>query len=140
MPFLTTLTHGSILAHHDDSRRVDAGEIGSARCDDCVEVAIGSLHDRRVALPGLLGAERIPLDDDDLPAGELERPGVDPREAELQDAAGPTPQKLENLRRGGGGEGGRKPTHGYVRYTTTYRTGKFLANLAEVARSLGLRR
>ena len=47
-----------------------------------------------------------PVDDDDLPTGELERPRVDAREAELEHAAGPVSEQLEDPRRRGGGEGG----------------------------------
>src|SRR5262249_9057340 len=109
-----------------DSRRADAGEIRSARSDDCVEVPLGPRDDGRLPLPGLLGAEWIRLDDDDLPAGKLERPGVDPREAELAHTARPGSPHVEEPRRGGGGESGRQPAHGYPRYMTKKRTGKFL--------------
>jgi len=120
MRFLTTLMHGSILVHHDDPCRVDTGEIDPARSDDGVEVPFGPLDDRRFPLAGLLGAERIRLRDDDLPAGELDRPCVDSREAELEHAAGPSSQELDDPRRRGSSEARRHARHGQT-LTFVYR-------------------
>jgi hypothetical protein len=51
---------------------------------------------------------------------------MDPREAELEHAARPVAQQLEDLRRCGGGESGRKAVHRYARYMSRGRTGNFL--------------
>ena len=115
-----------MLVHEDDSRCVDPGEVYACECDDGIELALGSLGDLRFALSCLLGAERIRLHDDDLPVGKLERLCVDAREAELEHAAGAVSQELEDPRRRGGGEGGRKSVHRYARYMNAKHTGKFL--------------
>ena len=65
----------------------------------------------RSALARLLGAGRIRLDDDDLPAGELEWPRMDSGEAELEHPPWPVSQQLEDAWRRGSGKGGRKPVH-----------------------------
>lgn len=138
-----------MLVHEDDLGGVDAGEIGAARGDDGVEVSLRCVCDVVAALacPG------IGVDDDDLPAGELEHSCMDAGEAELEHPAGPVSQQLEDPRSRGGGESGRKPMHRYARYMSRERTGKFLGvpydwsrfgwgydfNLAEVARRLGLK-
>src|SRR5207248_4613836 len=88
------------------------GEIGVARRDDGVEVSLGVIGRLRSALPCLLGADRIRLDDDDLPAGELEGSRVDAGEAELEHASRPVAEQLEDPRRRGGGKSGRQPLHG----------------------------
>ena len=51
---------------------------------------------------------------------------MDAGEAELEHASRPFSQQLDDLRRGGSGEGWRKPMHRYARYMTKGRTGKFL--------------
>jgi len=54
----------------------------------------------------------IRLHDDDPPARELERRGVNPGEAQLEHAAGSFAEQVQDDRRGGGGESGRQPGHG----------------------------
>jgi hypothetical protein len=115
-----------VLVQEDYSRGVDPREVRAGKRDHGVEVSLGPLVDLRLALPCLLGAERIRLHDDDVPAGELERTRVDAREAELEHAARPVSQQLEDLRRGRGGESGRKAAHRYARYMNPKHTGKFL--------------
>lgn len=111
-----------MLVHEDDLRGVDAGEIGTARSDDRIEVSFRCVHDVLAAL----ACPRIGVDDDHLPAGELEQLRVDAGKAELQHAAGVVSEQLEDSRRRGGGEGGRKPVHRYARYMSAKHTGKFL--------------
>jgi hypothetical protein len=100
-----------LLVHEDDLRRVDPCEIASARRHDCIEPSRRVLDHARSPLTCLLGAGRIRLHDDDLPACELERPCVDPGEAELEHASWSIPDELEDARRRGGCESGRKPSH-----------------------------
>jgi hypothetical protein len=114
------------LVYEDDLFHRDSCEVGPARSHDRVEPSLGALDDPRAAFPGASGLPGIPLHDDDVPAGELERPCVNAREAELEHAPGSVPQQLEDPRRRGSGEGGRKSAHWYARYMTTQRTGKFL--------------
>jgi hypothetical protein len=115
-----------VLVHEDDSVRVDSGEVGVARSDDRIESSDRSLRNRPGARLGA-GAECwVRLHDDDLPAGKLERRRVDAGEPELEHASRPLAQQLDDLRRGRGGEGWRKPVHRYARYMTKGRTGKFL--------------
>jgi hypothetical protein len=115
-----------VLVHEDDLCRIDAGEIGVARGDDGVEPSRGAIDCLSSTLPGLLRTERIRLHYDDLPAGELERTGVNAGEAELEHAAGAVSQQLEDLRGRGSGKSGWKPVHRYARYMRRGRTGKFL--------------
>jgi hypothetical protein len=122
MPSLTRLTHGSIRLDQKDPRRVDSAEIRAARSDGGVEVAPGCFRDVVAALAG----PGIRIDDDDLPAGELDGPCVDAGEAELEYPSGPVPEQLEDSRGRGGGQCGREPGHRYARYMTRDRTGKFL--------------
>jgi hypothetical protein len=122
MSALTPFVHGSIQLDENHAGRGDSGEIGVGRGDDRVEPSLGYLLDVVAALAGA----GIRIDDDDLPAGELENPRVDTCEAELEDAAGAVSHELEDPRRGGGGEGGRKPVHRYARYMNAKHTGKFL--------------
>jgi hypothetical protein len=51
---------------------------------------------------------------------------VDPREAELENAARRLSEEFEDPRCRSGGEGGRKPRHRYARSMNPKRTGKFL--------------
>ena len=90
---------------------MDAGEIRVARSNDRVELSLRSLGDVGSALARRLGASGIRFHDDDVPTGELERPGVDPGKAELEHAPGPVSQQLEDPRRRGRGESGRQPVH-----------------------------
>jgi uncharacterized protein DUF5808 len=126
MRALTALAHRSIPLDDDRPPGLDPLEIGAGRCDDRVEAAVRVFGDVRPALRRLLGPHGIGLYHDDVPAGELERPRVDACEAELEHAAGPISQQLEDARRRGGGEGGRKPVHRYARYMSRKLTGKFL--------------
>ena len=114
--------HGSIRLEEKNACHVDAGEIGAGRSDDRVEKSLGRIRDvvAAFACPG------IRIDDDYLPAGELEDSRMDAREAELEHAAGTVPQELEDLRRRGRGEGWRQPVHRYARYMNAKHTGKFL--------------
>ena len=56
---------------------------------------------------------RLPIaaDDDYVPAGELERPRVNPREAELEHAAGRLAEQFEDLWSRARGERGRQASH-----------------------------
>jgi hypothetical protein len=119
---LTLFAYGSIRLDEEDTCHVDAGEICSGRGDDGVEVSLGRVRDVVAAL----ACARVGVDDDDLPAGELERPRMDPCEAELEDAAGPVSHQIEDSRRRGGGESRWKAAHRYARYMSRSRTGKFL--------------
>src|SRR5205823_383807 len=76
-----------------------------------VEAVFRTVDDLRSALPCLLHADGIRLDDDDLPAGELQWPRVDAGEAELEHSSRPVSQELEDPWRRGGGKSGRKPVH-----------------------------
>jgi hypothetical protein len=126
MPPLTFLVYGSIRRDEKDARRVDPGEIGAARSDDRIETSFRTLDDLRSSLAGARGLRRVSLHDDDLPPGELERSCVDAGEAELDHAAGPVSQQLDDLRRRRCGKGGRKAVHRYARYMKASWTGKFL--------------
>jgi hypothetical protein len=126
MAALTHLPHGSIRRDENDARRVDVCEVGAALGNHGVEPAVGALDDLRSSLVGASGLAGIALDDLDSPAGELEQARVDAREAELENATGTIPEQLEDLRRRGGGESGRKPMHGYARYMSEKGRGKFL--------------
>ena len=82
-----------------------------ARRDDGVEAPLGPVDRLCSSLPCPLGLGRIRLHDDDLPAGELERPRVDAGEAELEHAAGPVSQELQDPRHRARGQGRRQPSH-----------------------------
>jgi hypothetical protein len=118
--------HGSIRIDEKNACCVDAAEIGTARRDDGVEVAIDALCGSRTALPRLLRMERIGLHDDDVPAGELEWLRVDAGKAEFEHTTRPVPEGVEDPRSRGGCECGRKPVHRYARYMKAKHTGKFL--------------
>jgi len=92
----------------DRARGVHAREVRVRRDDDRVEPSLGSLDD---AFAPLVRAW-IGVHDDDLPAGELERRGVDPREADLEHPARAVAQQFEDPRRNGSGQSGRQPNHG----------------------------
>ena len=111
MPALTALVHGSIPRDDDGPRSLDPLEAGAGRRDDRVEAVFRTVDDLRSALPCLLHADGIRLDDDDLPAGELQWPRVDAGEAELEHPSRPVSQELEDPWRRGGGKSGRKPVH-----------------------------
>src|SRR3954452_2702290 len=111
MPALTALVHGSIPRDDDGPRSLDPLEAGAGRRDDRVEAVFRTVDDLRSALPCLLHADGIRLDDDDLPAGELQWPRVDAGEAELEHRSRAVSQELEDPRRRGGGKSGRKPVH-----------------------------
>src|SRR6266550_3635554 len=111
MQALTALVHGSIPLDDDRPRSLDPPEAGAGRCDDRVEAVFRAVDDLRSALACLLRADGVRLDDDDLPAGELQWPRVDAGEAELEHPSGPISQQLEDSRRRGGGQRGRKPVH-----------------------------
>jgi len=112
MRLLTTLPYGSIPFDDEHPVRVDAGEVGAGRSHDRVESALGPFGDH-VGARFCAGAKRgIRLHDDDLPARELERRGVNPGEAQLEHAAGPLTEQVQDRRRGGGGESRRQPRHG----------------------------
>src|SRR2546421_5636642 len=111
MPALTALVHGSIPRDGDGPRSLDPLEAGAGRRDDRVEAVFRTADDLRSALPCLLHADGIRLDDDDLPAGELQWPRVDAGEAELEHPSRPVSQELEDPWRRGGGKSGRKPVH-----------------------------
>jgi hypothetical protein len=100
-----------VLVHEDDLRRIDAAEVGAGRSYDCVESAVRLLDDVRSTLPCPFRVSRVRLDDDHGPVRELEQPGVDPREAELEDASRPVTEQLEDPRRRGCGESRREPLH-----------------------------
>src|SRR4029453_10297881 len=111
MRLLTTLPHGSIPFDDEHTVRVDAGEVRVGGSHDRVEPAPGPPGDR-ARTRFWAGAEcGIGPRDDDLPARELERRGVDPGEAELEHAAGSFTDQVEDRRRGGGGGGGGAPGH-----------------------------
>jgi hypothetical protein len=122
MRLLTSFAHGSIPLDEDRAGSVDAAEIGVRRSNDCVEVSLGCARDVVAAIvcPG------IGIDDYDVPARELEWPRMDAGKAELEQAARPVSEQLEDPRRRGGGESGREPMHRYARYMSTKHTGKFL--------------
>src|SRR5439155_16366135 len=111
MPALTALVHGSIPRDDDGPRSLDPLEVGAGRRDDRVEAVFRTVDDLGSALPCLLHADGIRLDDDDLPAGELQWPRVDAGEAELEHPSRPVSQELEDpWRRGGGKAGGSRCT------------------------------
>jgi hypothetical protein len=117
---LTTLPHGSIPLDDQHPGRVDAGEVGSTRGDDSVEASFGALEDVRSPFAGALSLGRVRLQDDDLPAGELERPRVDAGKPELEHATRAVSQQLEDPRRGRGGESRGQARHGQT-LTFAYR-------------------
>jgi hypothetical protein len=121
MPPLTPLVHGSIPVDEKDAGGVDSAEVGVGRRDDGVEASFGRLRDVLAALP----RPRIGVHDDDVPAHELERPRMDPRESELEHAPGSVAQQLEDAGRRRGGESGWQ-AHGYSPYMSEKGTGKFL--------------
>jgi hypothetical protein len=123
---LTLLAHGSIRLEEKNACRVDAGEIGAARGHDGVEVSLGVLDDSRPSFAGARSLSGVPFHDEDVPAGQLERLRVDTCKAELEHTSGRISQELENPRRRGSGEGGRKRVHRYARYMNAKHTGKFL--------------
>src|SRR4051812_45822298 len=112
MRLLTTLAYGSIPFDDEHTVRVDPGEVCAGRSHDRVEPALGPLGDRAGARFCAGAKRRIRLHDDDLPARELERRGVNPGEAELEHASGAVAQQLEDQWRRGGGESRRQPRHG----------------------------
>ena len=117
---LTTLPYGSIPFDDEHTLRVDAAEVCAGRSHDRVEPAFGPLGDRAGAR-FCAGAKRgIRLHDDDLPACELERRGVNPGEAELEHAAWPFTEQVQDRRRGVGGESRRQPRHSQT-LTFSYR-------------------
>ena len=96
----------SPLVHEDDSRRVDPCQVRVGRRHDGVE----SPHRLgRDVLVRRSCAGQLPLDDDDVPAGEVEHRRMDPREPELEHAAWPISKQLEDPRSRGGGESWRHP-------------------------------
>ena len=105
---------------------MDAAEIGVGRSDDRIELAAGAVGNCAGSGFGASAEGRVRLHDDDVPARELERGRVDAGEAELEHAARPFSQELDDLRRGRGGEGWRKPVHRYARYMSGKGPGKFL--------------
>ena len=111
MPALTALVHGSIPRDDDRPRCLDPPEAGAGGRDDGVEAVFRTVDDLRSALPCLLHADGIRLDDDDLPARELERARMDAREAELEHAPGSVSEQLEDPRRRARGKGRRQPSH-----------------------------
>ena len=120
MFLLTTFLYGSILLDDKNPARFDAGQIRVGRSHHRVEPALGPLGDRAGAR-FCAGAKRgIWLDDDDLPARELERRGVNPGEAELEHAAWPFTEQVQDRRRGVGGESRRQPRHSQT-LTFSYR-------------------
>jgi hypothetical protein len=112
MRLLTTLPYGSIPFDDEHMVRVDAGEVRAGGSHDRVEPALGPLGDRAGTRFCASAKRGIRLHDDDLPARELERRGVDPGEAQLEHAAGSFTEQVEDRRRGGGGESRRQPRHG----------------------------
>jgi hypothetical protein len=100
-----------VLVHEDDLRRIDGGQIGANRSDHGVESTLGSLGEVRSTLSGAVGLGLIRFHHDDLPTDELERPDVDPGEADFQYTAGSVPQQLENVRRCSGGKSRRQSSH-----------------------------
>lgn len=84
-------------------------------------MSCGRLNDVVAAL----SRPRIGVHHVDVPAGELERPRVDSGEAELEHAAGPVAEQLQDPRRRRGGQCGRQ-AHGYSPYMSEKGTGKFL--------------
>src|SRR5438034_2570684 len=111
MRLLTSFSHGSIPRDDDRPRSLDPLEAGAGGCDDRVEAVFRTVDDLRSALACLLRADGVRLDDDDLPASELQWLRVDAGEAELEHPSGPISQELEDPRRRGGGQSGRKPVH-----------------------------
>ena len=122
MRLLTSFAYGSIPFDDDHTRYVDGAEIGVGRRNDRIEVSLRCVRDVVAALvcPG------IGIDDDDIPAGELERLRVNARKAELEHTTGAVSEELEDPRSRGRGEGGWKPVHRYARYMNAKHTGKFL--------------
>jgi hypothetical protein len=100
-----------VLVHEDGPRGVDAAQIRTDRGNDGSEVALRCHDGLRSTLPCPLGLSGIGLHDDDLPPGELEWPCMDPREADLEYAARPVPQELEDLRGRACSESWRQPSH-----------------------------
>ena len=92
MRLLTTLPYGSIPFDDEHTVRVDPGEVCAGGSHYRVEPARGPLGDRAGARFGAGAKRGVRLDDDDLPARELERRGVDAGEAELEHASGALPQ------------------------------------------------
>jgi hypothetical protein len=126
MRLLTTFPHGSIPLDYDRSRCVDGAEIGVCRSHDRVELTRCAVGNCAGSGLGASAEGRIRLHDHDFPAGELERRRVDAGEAELEHAARPLSEQLDDLRRGGGGESWREPVHRYARYMSGRGPGKFL--------------
>jgi hypothetical protein len=112
MRLLTTLPYGSIPFDDEHTVSVDAGEVRAGRSYDRVESALGSIGDRAGARFCASAKRGVRLHDDDLPARELERRGVNAGEAELEHASGPFTEQVQDRRRGEGGESRRQPRHG----------------------------
>jgi hypothetical protein len=112
MRLLTTVPHGSIPFDDEHPGGVDAREVLACGRDDRVEPALRLRGDYAGARFGAGAKRRIGLDHHDVPARELERRGMDPREGELEHAARTLTQQFDDLQRGGGGEGWWKTTHG----------------------------
>jgi hypothetical protein len=100
-----------VLVYEDDRCSIDAGEVGTDGSGDRIEAPLRPLRDTGSALSGARGLRWILLDDDDLPARELERPRVDAREAELEHPAGRLSGELENLRGCACSKRRRQPSH-----------------------------
>ena len=115
-----------MLVHEDDSRRFDVAQVGADGRNHGVEPAFGTFRHGAGTRFGATADGGIRLDYDDLPAGELQRPGVDPGKPELEHATWAVSQQLEDLRRRGGGESRGQSAHRYARYMNEKRTGKFL--------------
>jgi hypothetical protein len=98
MPSLTTLAHGTIPLDEERARRADCTELPADRRDDGVEASVRVVGEPRAPLPSSLGLRGIRLDDDHLPARELEGPRVDPGEPELEHAARAGAEQLEDPR------------------------------------------
>ena len=126
MRLLTSFPHGSIPLDDDRAERVHDCEVGVGRSNDCVEPALGAVGDSSGTGLGPSAKVGIGLHYHDLPARELEWLRVDAGKAELEYATGAVAKQLEDPRRRGCGESGRKPVHRYARYMNTKLTGKFL--------------
>src|SRR5439155_10209004 len=102
--------YGAILPHEDDPARLDAGQVGPVRSDNRVEWAAWWRGERLTGtLPRLFAMPGVRLDHDDLEAGETERHGMDPGEADLEHPCGRVAEQGEDLGRRAGRECRREP-------------------------------
>ncbi len=111
MRLLTPLPDGSIPFDDEHPGRIDAGQVRAGGRHDRVEPALRVSRHHPCARFGAGSELRIRLDDDNLPARELQRCGVNPGETQLEHAARPLAEQVDDMGRRARGEGRRKPEH-----------------------------